>query len=115
MSRNKPYSGATLLAAVLALMIGAVLVACAPTPPRLDLASVAACPAEDGPGMTGPVPCVFDVTRKSDTSNGYGGEVARWYLYANHCPVNTVQDHRLVKCISRSDWTGGVEGEGRTN
>lgn len=101
--------------AVLALASGAILAGCQQTPPALDLTTVAACPAEDGPGMTGPVPCVFDVTRKTDTANGYGGEVTRWYLYADKCPRTTVQDHRLVHCIGRADWTGGVEGNGRTN
>lgn len=112
MTRNKPYSGATLLAAILALTVGVAAMACAPSVPRIDLTTVAACPAEWGPGMTGPVPCVWD----SDTRGAHpGGSPLRWYLYADRCPVNTVQDHRLVQCIGRADWTGGVEGEGRTN
>lgn len=116
MSRNKPYSGAVLFAALLSLVLGVtMLAACQQTPPALDLATVPFCPAEDGPGMTGPVPCVFDAARVTDTANGYGGEGYRWYLYADTCPRTTVQDHQLVKCIARPDWTGDVEGEGRTN
>jgi hypothetical protein len=101
------------VAALLALVIAvASIAACAPTAPRLDLTQVQRCPGESGPGMTGPVPCVWD----SEVQGLHpGGSPRRWYLYANTCPVNTVQDHRLVECIGRADWTGGIEGEGRTN
>ena len=97
--------------AVLALAIGASLAACQQTPPTLDLTTVPACPAEDGPGMTGPVPCVFD---GGDPGSGYG---TRWVYYSpGKCPVTTTQDHRMVTCVSRDDWTGGTgSGEGRTN
>jgi hypothetical protein len=113
MSRSKPYGGATLLAAILALVTGVVLVACAQpvSPHPIDLTRVAVCPAEDGPGMTGPVPCVFD--GKDASASAYG---TRWVLYVadDVCPVETVQDVRLVRCVIRSDWTGGMgSGEGR--
>jgi hypothetical protein len=111
-ARNKPYSGAALLAAILALSLGVALTACVRTPPRIDLTTVTACPEEDGPGMTGPVPCVFD--GGAEVGTGYG---TRWVYYSpDTCPVTTVQDHRLVTCVSRDDWTGGTgSGEGRTN
>lgn len=100
-------------AAILALAVGAIVGACAKTAPRIDLTTVTPCQVEDGPGLAGPVPCVFD--GGSPDTTGYTG--ARWVYYsADRCPVNTVQDHRLVTCVSREDWTGGVgSGEGRTN
>jgi hypothetical protein len=99
-------------AAILALAVGAVVGGCADTAPRLDLTSVPACPGEAGPAMNGPVPCVWDSEVRGEHP---GDSPRRWYLYANTCPVNTVQDYRLVECIDRAAWTGGVEGEGRTN
>lgn len=111
MSRNTNNSVA-LVVALASLLLAPAMVACQQTPPALDLTTVPACPAEDGPGMTGPVPCTWDTIM---VGNGQGGEVTRWYLYADTCPRTTVQDHRLVECIGRADWTGGVEGEGRTN
>lgn len=105
MSRNKPYSGAALLAATLALVVGVALVACAPTALRLDLATMAPCPGEDGPGAGG-TPCVWDA---STMGNGEAGPYqVRWTLYAERCPVNTVQARELIKCVARADWSGGV-------
>lgn len=109
MSRS---NNGALIVALTSVILGAGLVACNQTPPALDLTTVPACPAEDGPGMSGPVPCVWDSAYQG---NGHGGSVVRWYLYADTCPRTTVQDHRLVECIGRADWTGGVEGEGRSN
>lgn len=103
---------------VLLVTLALVISACAANPPRLDLVTVPPCPAEDGPGMSGPVPCVFHVDRVSDTANGHGapGSTVRWYLYADRCPVSTVQDFRLVECVDRADWAGEHgSGEGRTN
>jgi hypothetical protein len=100
-----------LLTMIVALLIGVTAIACAATPPSLDLATVAACPAEDGPGMTGPVPCVFD---SGTPASGYG---TRWVLYSpDTCPKTTVQPHETVTCVSRPDWTGATgSGEGRTS
>lgn len=85
-----------------------------PTPASqlIDVTKVAPCPAEDGPGMTGPAPCVFD--GGANGSSAYG---VRWIYYSKDtCPVDTVQGARFVRCISREDWTGGVgSGEGRRN
>lgn len=99
MSRTKPYSGAALLTMLAVLLAGVALVACAPTPPRLDLATMAQCPGEDGPRDG--TPCVWDAERSSAQLNP---PVWRWVLYVETCPVNTVQDHRLVRCIPRGEW-----------
>lgn len=91
--------------------------ACAPavpttlSPAPVDLTQVTPCPAENGPGMTGPAPCVWD----HGTERGNHVYNARWLYYsADGCPVATVQDSAQVHCIGRADWTGGVE-DGRTN
>ena len=109
MARNNIGTGWT-YAAVAALAVGAALAACQHTPPAIDLAAIPACPAEDGPGLTGPVPCAVD----TPNVGGYG---TRWVLYSpDTCPKTTVQPHEDVTCISRDDWTGGTgSGEGRTN
>lgn len=118
MARNKPYSGSVLLAMLIAMLATVALVACnSPTyvPQPLDLSTVAACPAEDGPGLTGPAPCVFDGGAVIGPDAAYG---VRWVYYSadNTCPVNTVQDPHTVHCVMREDWTGGTgSGEGRTN
>ncbi len=115
-NRNNRATERGSLAALVALLVTVGLIAaCAPTAPRLDLTKVQACPAEDGPGLTGPVPCVFDSDAPGKHPNGYGN--VRWVLYVGGtCPVNVVQDQRLVHCVSRDDWTGGIgSGEGRTN
>jgi hypothetical protein len=101
MSRNKPYRGATLLAAILALAAGVALVACAPTPPRLDLATMAQCPGEGGPVTAFSAPCVWDSERAPAQLNT---PAWRWVLYAERCPVTTVQDYRTVRCIPRAEW-----------
>lgn len=111
-NNNRTTEGGA-IAALLALVATVALVAaCAPTAPRLDLTQVEACPGESGPGMNGPVPCVWDSETRGEHP---GGSPRRWYLYADHCPLNTVQDRTTVECIGRADWTGGIEGEGRTN
>lgn len=102
MSRNN--NSVALVIALLSLMLGAPLAACQQTPPRLDLVTVAACPGEAGPSVGGPVPCVWDA---QTMGNGQAGPyAARWTLYADTCPVTTVQDFRLVHCVSRKDWDG---------
>lgn len=118
MARNKPYSGAALLTMLIALAIG-VVAGCAggrpvtvPDPLPLDLTTVSPCPGESGPGMNGPVPCVWDSETRGEHP---GGSPMRWYLYDQACPVATVQPAAQVQCTGRADWTGGVEGEGRTN
>lgn len=110
MTRNNSGNGWA-YAAILALTVGAIVGACARTAPRIDLTTVTPCQVEDGPGMDGPVPCVFD---GGDPGSDYG---TRWVYYSpDRCPVNTVQNYRLVTCVSRADWTGGIgSGEGRTN
>jgi hypothetical protein len=115
-TKNNP--GTAVLVALLSLVgTGALLMACQPigtgrVPMLVDVTAVAPCPAEDGPGMTGPAPCVFDGGDAS--TSGYG---TRWVFYSatDVCP-ETVQGSALVHCVIRTDWTGGVgSGEGRTN
>jgi hypothetical protein len=64
----------------------------------LDLETVAPCPAEDGPGTDGTVPCAF--TSPVNSGRGY-----RWVLYADWCPVATVQTD--VRCIPQAEWAPG--------
>jgi hypothetical protein len=110
MARNKPYSGAALLAMLLALVGVVAAVACAPgvSPHPLDLATVAACPGEDGPGVGGqPVPCVWDA---QTMGNGLTGrDQVRWTLYVgpDGCP-EVVQSRTQWRCVLQADWTGGV-------
>jgi len=68
----------------------------------LDVTTVALCPAEDGPALGGPVPCVWDGAERGN--GGYYG--ARWVLYVEACPVTTVQAVADVQCVSRPDWSG---------
>jgi|SRR5689334_3915719 len=111
-SNNRATERGSLAALVALLVTVGMIAACAPTAPRLDLTQVQPCPGEAGPSMTGPVPCVWD----SETWGEHpGGSPRRWYLYTDTCPLNTVQDRSTVECIGRADWTGGIEGEGRTN
>lgn len=100
MARNKPYSGAALFTVLLSLVAGVALIACAPTPPRLDLATFAQCAGEDGPAPGGQ-PCVWD-SRRAPAQLHTPQWV--WVLYTERCPVTTVQDYQTVRCIARPDW-----------
>lgn len=116
MVRNTKQSVPFTVAFLLALVSLVALVACriqpAGTALPLDLTTVPSCPGESGPGMDGPVPCVWD----SETQGVHpGGSPVRWYLYSDLCPVRTAQPADQVECIGRADWTGGIEGEGRSN
>lgn len=104
MARNKPYSGATLVAMLAALLLAVGAVACAPTVRATDLTAVAKCPGEDGPGA-GPFPCVWD---SQTQGNGQAGPYdVRWTFYAgpDGCP-NVTQDNRLWHCVLLADWSG---------
>ena len=101
MPRNKPYSGAALLTMLIAIIGTVIMVtACRPpsTPvsPAVDVTPVAPCEHEYGPAPEGQ-PCVWDGGPEVNGS-------ARWVLYAETCPVRTVQVSRLVDCIPRGRW-----------
>jgi hypothetical protein len=106
MAKGQGYSRKLMAFMLAALLGGVALVACARTASSLDLTTVPACPVEDGPGTGGPVPCVWDAANRGNGQWGPYG--TRWTLYAETCPTNTKQDYRLVTCIGRADWSGGV-------
>lgn len=101
MARNKPYSGAALLTMITALLgVVAMVTACNPTPTPVtptDVTTVTPCEHEYGPATRDADPCVWD---GGPDVNGS----ARWVFYTDACPVRTVQDTRLVDCISRESW-----------
>jgi hypothetical protein len=104
MARNKPYSGATVLAFLVSMLAMALLVACQvhPTTPPLDLRTVQPCTEEDGSGPEQTYPCVFDAMERN--SEAYVG--SRWTVYVNGpCNFATLQDETSgVTCIDVREW-----------
>lgn len=105
MTRNKPYSGATLLAFLVAMFATVALVACrqVPAPPRpLDLRTIAPCVQEDGSGDDQTYPCVFDALERN--ADPYPG--SRWTVYVDGpCTFATLQDETGgVTCIDVREW-----------
>ena len=105
MPRNKPYSGAALLTMLIAIVATVVMVtACSRityVPRPVDVTVFQPCPGEAGPATPDADPCVWDSTR---APNQVTTPQWRWVLYADTCPGETVQDHRLVRCIPRGEW-----------
>lgn len=92
-----PYNGAVLLAALISLAIGAFAGGCATAP--IDLVTYRPCIGEDGPADG--KPCVWDARR--GPLQLHDPEWS-WVLYADACPVKTIQDPATVRCIGRGDW-----------
>jgi hypothetical protein len=105
MARSKPYSMRD-LAVMLATLVTAVamIAACGPIvrehPQPIDVTTVAPCPGESGPAMGDTEPCVWDTTNTPARFT----PSAHWILYADTCPVDTVQVSRQVVCVPRSKW-----------
>lgn len=112
MSRKPHYSGATLLAALLSLMLGvALLAACGESvvpvtgdAPNMDLNVVPVCRSVDGaaPGQT--YPCVWEEAHEN--ARPYPG--VRWVLYVQEsCALirpKLDQVEQGWKCIDVRDW-----------